>query len=59
MLGHSNLKDLVVHEGDSLEEIHFGKGFGCITDIEFKDEYMYIVSLTEGTIFRISLTDLV
>jgi len=59
VLGHTSLKDLVVHEGDSLEEIHFGKGFGCITDIEFKDEYMYIVSLTEGTIFRISLTDLV
>jgi glucose/arabinose dehydrogenase len=54
-----NLKDLVVHEGDSMEEIHFGKGFGCITDIEFKDEYMYLVSLTEGTIFRISLTDLI
>ena len=59
VLGDSDLKDLVVHEGDNLEEIHFGKGFGCITDIEFKDEYMYIVSLTEGTIFRISLTDLV
>ena len=54
-----NLKDLVVHEGDSMEEIHFGKGFGCITDIEFKDEYMYLVSLTEGTIFRISLIDLI
>ena len=59
VFGDSDLKDLVVHEGDSLEEVHFGKGFGCITDIEFKDEYMYIVSLTEGTIFRISLTDLV
>ena len=54
-----NLKDLVVHEGDNMEEIHFGKGFGCITDIEFKDEYMYIVSLSAGTIFRISLIDLV
>ena len=59
VLEDSDLKDLVVHEGDSMEEIHFGKGFGCITDIEFKDEYMYLVSLTEGTIFRISLTDLI
>ena len=54
----SDLIDLVVHEGDSMEEIHFGKGFGCITDIEFKDEYMYLVSLTEGTIYRIFLKDL-
>ena len=53
-----NLKDLVVHEGDNMEEIHFGKGFGCITDIEIIDDTMYVVSLTDGTIYKIFLNDL-
>ena len=54
----SNLTDLVVNEEDTIEEIHFGKGFGCITDIEIIDDTMYVVSLTNGTIYKIFLNDL-
>ena len=54
----SNLTDLVVNEEDTIEEIHFGKGFGCITDIEIIDDTMYVVSLTDGTIYKIFLNDL-
>ena len=46
------------NEEDTIEEIHFGKGFGCITDIEIIDDTMYVVSLTDGTIYKIFLNDL-
>ncbi len=48
-----NLQDLIKNEQDSFEEIHFGKGFGCITDIEFHNNEMYVTSLTSGTIYKI------
>jgi len=57
------LSDLVVNitstdnktiETDSMKEILFGKGFGCITDLEFgPDGNLYVVSIL-GEIFRIS-----
>jgi len=53
-----NLNDLVLHEEDNIEEILFGKGFGCITDIEIRGDYMYVVSISDGTIYRIFLKDL-
>ena len=53
-----NLNDLVLHEEDNIEEILFGKGFGCITDIEIRGDYMYVVSIFEGTIYRIFVKDL-
>jgi len=53
----SDLMDLIKHEQDSLQEIHFGKGFGCITDIEFHNNDMYVTSLTSGTIYKISFND--
>jgi len=47
------LQDKVVNIGESLDEIIFGTGFGCITDLEMgPDGLLYIVSLSEGTIFR-------
>lgn len=53
------LKDLVANGGDSLNEIIFGTGFGGITDIEFgPDGLMYIVSIIDGKIYRISPTNL-
>tara|TARA_Y100000590_G_scaffold185628_1_gene211548 strand:+ start:5354 stop:6550 length:1197 start_codon:yes stop_codon:yes gene_type:complete len=51
-----NLKDLIQHETDNIEEIIFGQGFGCITDIKFKDGKMYVVSLTDGIIYKIHPT---
>jgi glucose/arabinose dehydrogenase len=53
-----NLNDLVLHEEDNNEEIIFGKGFGCITDIEIRGDNMYVVSLFDGTVYRIFLKDL-
>ena len=53
-----NLNDLVLHEEDNIEEILFGKGFGCITDIEIRGDNMYVVSIFDGTIYRIFLKDL-
>ena len=59
--GHWDFIKGGIEDGESLHQtaIRETKEETGITDIEFKDEYMYIVSLTEGTIFRISLTDLV
>ncbi|MGI0002729.1 MAG: CFI-box-CTERM domain-containing protein, partial [Nitrosopumilaceae archaeon] len=49
----SALMDNVVNIGESLDEIIFGTGFGCITDLKVgPDGLLYIVSLSEGTIFR-------
>jgi len=49
-----NLQDNVVNNGESLDEIIFGTGFGCITDIQTgPDGFLYIVSMTEGQIYRI------
>jgi len=47
------LQDKVVNTDESMDEIIFGTGFGCITDLEIgPDGLLYIVSLSEGTIFR-------
>ena len=48
------LKDKIVKTGDSMDEIVFGTGFGCLTDIKVgPDGFIYIVSYTDGTIYRI------
>jgi len=47
------LSDFVLNAEDNIDEILFGKGFGCITDIQFKDDSMYVVELIEGTIYKI------
>ena len=37
-----------------MDEILFGKNFGCITDVEQgPDGFLYIVSLSDGVIYRI------
>ncbi len=39
---------------ESLDEIEFGNGFGCITDLKFgPDGNLYIVSLSDNVIYRI------
>ncbi|MEC4847616.1 MAG: PQQ-dependent sugar dehydrogenase [Nitrosarchaeum sp.] len=39
---------------ESLDEIIFGTGFGCITDVEMgPDGLLYVVSITDNTIYKI------
>jgi glucose/arabinose dehydrogenase len=48
------LSDLVLDVDDPTDEIVVGNGFGCATDIEQgPDGFLYIVSLSEGAIYRI------
>lgn len=50
----SALADRVLNRGETAEEIVFGTGFGCITDIEIGSEgFLYVVSLSDGAIYRI------
>ncbi len=50
----SFLQDNVINKDESLDEIIIGTGFGCITDIERgPDGFLYVVSLSEGEIYRI------
>ena len=54
-----HLTDKVANIGDSMDEIIFGTGFGCITDVkQGPDGLLYIVSLSDGTIYRIIPKDL-
>lgn len=47
------LSDKVVNTGESMDENIFGTGFGCLTDMEVgPDGLLYIVSLSDGTIYR-------
>ena len=51
------LKDLVLNKNDNPDEIIFSTGFGGITDIkEGPDGLIYIVSIADGKIYRISPT---
>jgi glucose/arabinose dehydrogenase len=48
------LADKVVDSGDSMDEIIFGTGFGCMSDVVAgPDGLLYIVSLSDGIIYRI------
>ena len=46
-------KDLVLDYNDSNEEILFADFPGCITDIEFRNDGMYVLSYNDGGIYRI------
>ena len=49
-----DLQDLVLNESDSYDEIIFGKNFGCITDVEYHDGHLYVISyLNNGAIYKI------
>ncbi|HEX2013756.1 MAG TPA: hypothetical protein VLA68_00880, partial [Nitrososphaera sp.] len=53
-----SLADTVADSPDESEQVTFGKGFGGITDIETgPDGYLYVLSFTEGAIFRIAPAD--
>jgi glucose/arabinose dehydrogenase len=48
------LANKVVDWGDSMDEIIFGTGFGCMSDVVAgPDGLLYIVSLSDGAIYRI------
>ena len=50
-----SLSDLVGNNDNYMQEIIFGTGFGGITDIDVgPDGLIYVVSITHGTIYRIS-----
>ncbi len=52
------LQDNMVNKNETMDEIIIGTGFGCVTDIERgPDGFLYVVSLSEGTIFRILPTN--
>lgn len=54
-----DLQDLVLNESDSNEEIIFGKNFGCITDVEYFDGNLYVISyLNNGAIYKIKPTQI-
>lgn len=48
------LSDKVLNTDESMDEILFGTGFGCMTDIEVgPDGLVYIVSLSDEKIYRL------
>ena len=48
------LSDLVADNDQEVSEVTFGTGFGAITDVKTgPDGYMYIISITDGNIYRI------
>lgn len=48
------LKDNVVNYEDSMDEIIFGTDFGCVSDVvSGPDGFLYITSLSDGSIYRI------
>ena len=58
----SALVDLIVNKimidgearDEAMNEILFGTGFGCITDLEFgPDGFLYVASISSGAIYRI------
>lgn len=54
VFANPELADNAVNRGESMDEIIFGTGFGCITDIEIgPDGLLYTVSLSDGIIYRI------
>ena len=58
VFSNPSLADLVLNIGDDPEEIEFGSGFGCITDLEMgPDEFLYVSSLSHGKIYRIMPAD--
>lgn len=49
------LQDGVANVGASMDEIIYGTGLGCITDIKVgPDGLVYVVSLSDGVIYRIA-----
>ena len=53
IFSNPELSDLVLDDNDEIDEILFAKGFQTISDIEFHDDAMYVVSIFDGSIYKI------
>ena len=53
VFSNPELSDLVLDDNDEIDEILFAKGFQTISDIEFHDDVMYVVSIFDGSIYKI------
>ena len=53
VFSNPKLSDLVLDNNDEIDEILFAKGFQTVTDIEFHDDAMYVVSISDGSIYKI------
>jgi glucose/arabinose dehydrogenase len=53
VFSNPELSDLVLDDNDEIDEILFAKGFQTISDIEFHDGAMYVVSISDGSIYKI------
>ena len=53
VFSNPKLSDLVLDNNDEIDEILFAKGFQTVTDIEFHDGAMYVVSISDGSIYKI------
>ena len=53
IFSNPELSDLVLDDNDEIDEILFAEGFQTISDIEFHDDAMYVVSIFDGSIYKI------
>jgi len=53
IFSNPELSDLVLDDNDKIDEILFAEGFQTISDIEFHDDAMYVVSIFDGSIYKI------
>ena len=53
IFSNPELSDLVLDDNDEIDEILFAEGFQTISDIEFHDDAMYVVSISDGSIYKI------
>ena len=53
VFSNPELSDLVLDDNDEIDEILFAEGFQTISDIEFHDDAMYVVSIFDGSIYKI------
>ena len=53
-----DLTDLVLDDGDIIDEILFAKDFHGVTDIKFHDGAMYVVAIGDGSIYKIYPKDI-
>ena len=47
------LSDLLLNGNDAVDEILFASGFQGVVDIKFHDDSMYVVSIGDGSIYKI------
>jgi len=50
---NQELSDFVLDDNDKIDEILFAKDFQGVTDIKFHDGAMYVVSIGDGSVYKI------